>query len=268
MYNILVQGPLNDTSLKRITEYQTYGHVVISYWNKADEKLSNANCFKKLREFDNVTLVDGDEPNNKTQKPIDKTCQAPHTTFFKAITSQYNGLKACTQPYVIKMRSDENYTLRPLIKRFEQDTSKIVFGNIFYKHNAYHIGDHLFVGSTQVLLQAIKQIYDFYWGIEERQEYWELLVEKRVWNCAEIVLAKSILLTLGLNTDQILDQEFVTKFIHQHFDIIDINELNPFIARYSSKTEYKNKFDEKGGYLTATHITETQAAKESIKKCT
>ena len=76
----------------------------------------------------------------------------------------YHGLKNVETEYVVKTRMDEAFSgLEPFIDPFLLDDKKMVCGNIFvqkFDRQQFHIGDHVFVAKTEVLLRATKQLKD------------------------------------------------------------------------------------------------------------
>lgn len=218
--SVLIQGPLNDTSLECVKYYSIIGPVVICYWNTDDISILN-----KYNLTDCILV----------RYPI------PHPPFvYKAETFTYQlssiayGLKNVDTPYVIRTRSDERYeNLQPLIEKFNEDKSKIVCGNMFFRKwtsAKHHIGDHLFIGKTDILLEAYENLRQFPKKYHKNGH-------------PEQIVAKAIMDVL-LEEGVCFDNMVLFKNI---FDVIDINKLVPFIASWThgSKT-YVNSYDCEG----------------------
>ena len=121
-FTVLVQGPLDETSLENLDYYKTIGPVVISCWNTDD--------FSKLSRFDlSSTTILAETPPQKNIIKYGKQ----YKTFHLQVFGIYYGLTQVKTRFVIRTRSDEFYkNLDPLLKKFEQDTGKVVCGNIFF----------------------------------------------------------------------------------------------------------------------------------------
>lgn len=210
---ILIQGPLNTTSLDNLIYYKSLGQVIISYWDTCkNEILANYN-------LDGIICV---------RRPLPQAIlkgAGHYGTFTKQIVGVTHGLQMVNTPYVVRVRSDELWcNLSPLIEKFELNFDKIVCGSIFFKKWCifnYHLGDHLFIGKTKTLLNGFLQILkDLYYD-----------------KIAEAIISFGILDSLGLEKNK---ESFIRVF-----DVIDINLLSPFIARWNQQgVTYINKFED------------------------
>lgn len=212
---VLIQGPLNRTSLDHIDHYLSYGRVLISFWDTDDESL--------LYDIPSeVELVKRSPPTHKYYQ---------QDTFDYQIWSIYNGLYNVKTPIVIRTRSDEYYgNLDPLIERFNSDRTKIVCGNVFFKKwNAipFHIGDHLFMGDTELLFSAYKEL------VSDPQKY-------VAFGYAELTVAMAI---LHISNNKSTQDQRKADFI-KLFDVVDINTMAPFLVSWNhNSTVYRNHFD-------------------------
>lgn len=211
---ILIQGPLNTTSLDALEYYKSIAQVVICYWDNDDTSI-----LSKYSLGDVITLSVG-RPEVKLYKQETADLQ------FLSVKS---GLELVYTPYVIRTRSDERYlNLAPLIAMCSDD--KIVCGNIFFKkwwEHHWHPGDHIFIGRTDWLLKAYSLLLDN--ASVYSQEY-----------CAEQSMARAIAAAEG-----ILDRS--KGSFCKIFDVIDINKMAPFVAKYNhAGITYKDRFDEEG----------------------
>ena len=101
------------------------------------------------------------------------------TTFHYALYTMSNGFKEVSNPYVVKMRSDECYSdFSRLIEVFNENPDKFVCGNIFCKptwpfigdddawkikrNHGIHIGDHVFMAKTKHLYAATNNLFALY----------------------------------------------------------------------------------------------------------
>lgn len=236
MFDLVIQGPLDNTSLQYVGKYHPqFKNIIVSHWEEdlTDSVKSNYN---KLSDW---KIVKGDYGGQ--YKPLAQITSQPlpdlnktfftlkDSTFFYSLTSTYAGLKKCTSPYVVKMRSDEHFTnFKALKEKFLNDTNKLVCGNIFFKNwnfKPYHIGDHLFVSKRESLLRTYETLLDVYEG--KRDEPWahHSVVES---NTAEEILAKSYLTTKEAPRNTWADKKTLLKY----FDVVDINQLSPYVAQW------------------------------------
>lgn len=200
--SVLIQGPLSETSLDNLEYYKSIGPVVISTWQEYDCSLLDK------YNLDGCEVVLRPVPRNKSYFRED--------TFDYQINSIYNGLVEIKTPYVIRTRSDEYWgNLAPLIDKFNNsECVKIVCGNIFFKRWGvfhYHVGDHLFIGNTNILTPA-------YYDLINRPSAYANMY------CAEVSLAISIM--------QIYGAEITRENFVKIFDVVDINDLKPFRASF------------------------------------
>lgn len=214
-YKVLIQGPLNKTSLSNLDYYRQFGDIVISFWDSDDKSLLDN------VDLTNVQLISQPLP----QKTILQNIRG-HNTFIYHVYSVLKGLELINSKYVIRTRSDERYgNLIPLLNKFESNQNKeVVCANIFFKKWSWrpcHMGDHLYICRTSLLRDAFEYIinnHDKFHGVDP-----------------ETAIAWAILDTLGLPR---IKHNFV-----QTFDVIDTNLLAPFVARWHhANITYIDKF--------------------------
>lgn len=209
--SILIQGPLDKTSLSYLDYYKTIGPVVISHWDNDDLSLLNS------YDLSGCKII-------FTTPPEKGSMYNRWDTFILQVISIMSGLRGVDTPYVLKTRSDERYgNLNPLIEKFNINQSKIVCGNIFFKKwdvmNA-HIGDHLYIGSTDLLLESYINICKFH-EVYDAAKYPEQIL---VWAIMHILLNQEI-----KRDDLLTEKDEFMKI----FDIVDINKMTPFIAKFN-----------------------------------
>ena len=212
-FTILIQGPINKTSIEGISDYEKYGEVVLTTWEAPEQEP----LFESIP--DHIRTSAFPLPSMAHTKGV-----LLESTFYYAVSSMYNGLNLVDTEYVIKTRSDERYlNLQPFIGAILKDPHKFVCGNIFFHPGTLHIGDHLFATRTDTLKRAISTLKNMYdtgtnehdWAIQGPNE-------------AERVLAHAWLNARGVPREE-------WAYLHtfeNNFDVIDINETDKFTARY------------------------------------
>jgi hypothetical protein len=161
-FTILIQGPLNEISLKNINNYLKFGKVVISHWYEDDTSLLELIDPSHL-DSKSVAVCGQYMPSMEEWEPTWYGDALSRSTFPWAVKSTYYGLQNVDTEFVIKVRSDEMFEdLNPIIDLF-LESKKMVFGNIYaYKFNSdpYKLGDHIFVDYTDKLVKAYEKIIE------------------------------------------------------------------------------------------------------------
>lgn len=220
-FDLIIQGPLNQTSLDKVDELsQEFENVIISHWDCDDFQYSSV-----VR--DNITIISQPLPGREKTHGVIKD-----STFYYSICSTFLGLQSCTSEYTIKMRSDEIYSDFTVLKeKLLEDDEKFVFGNIFAKpwsHSPYHIGDHLFAAKTEHLYASYKILFDSYtFGSNLMENPW-IIQGFPPENIAETILAKSFLSAKKINKKI---WRFKDTFV-ENFDVVDINDLGDYTAKW------------------------------------
>ena len=232
---ILIQGPLDLTSINAIKNYKQFGKVVVSSW-----KDMNVENLEHLLAHKNIKTVLKEMPDINDIVGADKK-----STFYYALTSMYNGLKETDTEFVLKTRSDEFYgNLFPFLESMEND--KIICGNIFVRNDAsYHFGDHIFLCKTKYLLKGVEELLKCYTKKKPLQSW---MIQGP--HIAETILCKSILKHMNLVDSSKFDIQIGQKINSQaketflnNIEIIDINRCSPFTASWgSANKKYINNF--------------------------
>lgn len=213
---IMIQGPLNERSLTKIPEYETLGRVVLSTWSDED--------VEHVAEL--VTAV-----SLRTRPKKEYYVGTANQTFSYQVHSIYGGLQVADTQYVIRTRSDECYNLEPMIEKYRRDcvAFTVLCGNIFFKpwgSYGFHMGDHLFMGYTDILRDAYRRLV---YNVDRYNNK----------HCAEQSSSMAILDAVG--------RPWTREAFEETFDVIDINELKPFIARWNTVgRDYVNDFSGEG----------------------
>ena len=229
--SVLIQGPLNFTSIDAIKDYSKFADtIIISTWDKDDSKyidiLNKINLLKKDDKI-NIEIYSYKTPDYK-QMIINGELFGVDidTTWYWQVQGLYNGVKECKTPFIIRTRSDEYYkNLQPLIDRFNNNGYKFTCGNIFFKNtyssSYYHIGDHLYMSKITILKRALEIILHSMKGDFQTQTY----ITKHLYQnsvCAEIILGNAIVLS-KLNID-IKNLVNITKWTKGQDNILKIND--------------------------------------------
>lgn len=222
---LLIQGPLNKTSLDHLQNYKKYGVVMLSYWKHDDISI--------LKEYDlqDVILITNDEYHDQDKDFIDHRVKQWQTTF--------NGLKHVDTEYVMKLRSDEYYTdFNPIIDMFLKDKNKMICSNVFFKKwNKYkfHISDHIMLCKTEFFLKGLSYLFD--------------LIEKEIpqkykmlhFSCEQVFASFFLKGIYGESLDMLnLFNDNQKHLMEKHFDVVDVNLLGDYHIVWNSGGKYFN----------------------------
>ena len=219
--SIIIQGPLNDRSIKTIPAYLTYGQVIVSCWDNDD--LSRLDAYS-----DQIDII----VNNYA----DALLRAKRTNQRNPILLQNfttcNALKKSTGYFSIKTRSDESWPdLNPLLNmlRTNRDTKdpstgiyndyKIITSNIYFRYDSqckFHPSDHLIAGTTSRMKDVFYKTY----------------IDCMYRNIARVgpeeLIGKSVISTYRDPINKCFDVPFANRSVElmkKHFDIIRISSL-------------------------------------------
>ncbi len=274
MFDLVIQGPLNNISLQHVERYHfEFENIIVSHWD-SDDTSKHPN-YKKLGDWKIIKgefggryknlaeIVSQPLPDRKKTFLCDKK-----STFFYSICSTYAGLKKCKSPYVVKMRSDEYYlNLKPLKEKFLKDTNKMVCGNIFFKKwniRHFHIGDHIFIARTKTLIKAYEILFStyasgFYMGdkslpLDQNPTSPNWVEQGLHNNVAEQILALAFLTAKSIDSSNWISQ----KTLMQNFSSVDINLLAPYIAQWQTGGEiYSDCFHSGKTFKSSEEIIES-----------
>ena len=236
---ILIQGPLKEDSacLDFIENYQKYGNVVVSCYDD-----NHKGIHKVTNQFKDVDILCANtEVTDEFSKGIG-LCE--DSTFIWALYTMLRGLHHINSKYTLKVRTDEGYEhLDDFINMFLNNDEKVICGNIFHKIKKYklHMGDHIFIGKTKVLLEAVQNLFFMYLKHDLFKPD-ETLYQNKY--CAETVLARSILRQINPDIEKVTNSYEEQEFFLDNILPYDINGFKRFIARWNhADITFKNKFD-------------------------
>lgn len=159
LFTIIIQGPLNETSIKNIPNYFKYGHVIVSHWDTDSLELK-----KTIPQ--EVICISQPFPPPEINRVIN-----PGSIYYIAKT-MIAGLKLCDTPFVIKVRSDESYSdLKFLCNSIANNPEHWTTTNIWFRkdhHYKFHPCDHIIGTSTHLLLSTYNKVLKF---CEKPQEH-------------------------------------------------------------------------------------------------
>ena len=217
--SIIITGKLHKNGISTLDYYGSMFPVIISCW----EDDPNVSCLNSYKTNPNFKIIKTKAPLE--DKLINEKVLMRNSTFPYQIISIVNSLKACTTKYVIKVRCDESWPdLLPLIELYNSDTNKLVCGNVFwssiYKH---HIGDHIWMGQTKVLLETWENIYK---GVFQHGPF---LVRKdnpicdgNPECCFYLHYIESAKRYFGLK-----------RYLFDYLDCLNINTMNNYVIQYA-----------------------------------
>jgi hypothetical protein len=160
------------------------------------------------------------------------------------LVSTLNGLTKTKNPYVIKVRGDEQWSnLENVAKLIKSKSNKIWCSSVFFRpwiYMQYHTSDHIIAGTLENLLtmfQSTKYNFEndsiYYIKNGEKTLYWE----------PEIMLTRSYIKAKAPTRYEKVDGRIL---IAEYFDIIDIDVLKPFLIKANIfKKEYREFIPEK-----------------------
>jgi hypothetical protein len=210
---LLVQGKIFPETYLYISEYMKLGFKIhLSTYEEVDYGV------------DQITINDISE----AQKLLsDRTGTTASGKF--QIYSTFKGLLNTNSKYVIKIRTDEFYTLDKIIKAFLNNQDKIICHNLFFRPakpqwGFYHISDKLLVGKTQNLLSMFSVAYDI---VSNKRKITYLP------RCVEDLLGFSFILSKTDFNEEICFKHS-DKLMNYFYDFVDFTELAPFKMKFNS----------------------------------
>jgi hypothetical protein len=155
--SIIIQGPLNQRSIKTIPDYLKYGEVIVSCWDNDD--LSLLDKYKQ-----NIKIVVNHYHDIMSKA---RRTHLKHPIILQNYTT-HNALKQAEGYFAIKTRSDESYpVLDPLLNMLKKNRDskewyKIVTSNIYFRYDSqfkFHPSDHLIAGARTRIKQIFEESY-------------------------------------------------------------------------------------------------------------
>jgi hypothetical protein len=139
------------------------------------------------------------------------------------IISSLAGLNLVKTKYSIKVRGDEYWSNLDKIKF---DDTKLICGSMYFRPIDYtypfHIGDHIIAGTTDNLKDMFNKTFS------------NLLNDVRPMNTPEVLLGWGYVQQKenisNAEMFSICDRMVSKPYLQKWFDIIDVNELSPFIS--------------------------------------
>lgn len=207
-FTIIIQGPLNETSMDNLENYLMYGKVLFSHWATDDVELKERLKLLK-KQYSNVeSIATLEEPDRIVDYRMHQ------------LVSTKIGVCNTKTKYCIKVRSDEAYgNLLPIINKFLLDDNKLVTHNMFYKpkYGKYHISDHLMIAKTKYFKKGLKRLDE---------------IHKKI----AIQACESTFGTCFLMGKYNLDHEKLPnneKAFNDDFDCIDVNDFDYYILKWN-----------------------------------
>jgi len=217
----IIQGPLNDRSLRCIPNYLKYGQVIVSCWQGDDlSKLKDIN--------EEVKIVINDE----NQLPKLKKKRSEKNPPVLQFHSTLNGLKVSQSHLSIKTRSDESFPeIGPIVSRIKKNQQskdsltgiynwfKITTSNIYFRKDKdfkFHPSDHIIAGNTKRLTEVFERCIETY------------SKKDTTYKSPEQIIGESAIETYfdPINKkNDVAKKENSIELMKKHFDIIRIKDL-------------------------------------------
>lgn len=207
---IIIQGRCEDSQLKLWVENHSNLPIVLSTWEDYKTDLQFPQNWKIIKAPYPIRY--GNFQNLDYQ-----------------VESTLNGLKIISTKYVIKVRADEYwYNIHHLYKKMKEDDNKILLGSAFFrkldnKEHPFHISDHIMCGTYD----NIKLLFE-----ETKKNLIDNYIPS---GCPESIMGYSYV-CLKENFDKQKMGYYITNlwghYIKKYFNIIDVNELSPFVLTH------------------------------------
>lgn len=158
---IIIQGPLNATSLNNLANYSEFGKIIVSHWSEDSIDLQRQLVELQVK-CKNLSSISSSDPPEPFMHPGLVGSKQQEDYRYHQFQSFHEALKLCKTKYAIKTRSDEYWlNVDPLLEEFSKDTNKLVTSNVFckpYYGQPYHVSDHLMLARTDLLLSSMEVI--------------------------------------------------------------------------------------------------------------
>jgi hypothetical protein len=230
-FTILIQGPIHKHGLYAIRNYRQYGPVVISAYLKDEDQIRQYLRLNCQGDKDVFAIFEDDNISGF----------ANFANQGKQAITTYNGLTCCKTDFVIKVRSEEQYTnLKPIIDSVKRYPLSWTSHNIWFKKvekEWLHPGDHLIAGNTCLLREAFKKVKDWAYSLGDNQQQW-LGGQIGINNCPtrdnklfpENIFFVAFLMAKYHNTfEQYLQLTPPRQIMIENSALVNINDLSPYI---------------------------------------
>lgn len=207
---IIIQGRCEDSQLKLWVENHSNLPIILSTWEDYETDLE----FPKK-----WNIIKAPYPNR----------YGNFQNLDYQVESTLNALKIINTKYVIKVRADEYwYNIPHLYSKMKEDDNKILLGSAFFRkldneHHPFHISDHIMCGTYD----NIKLLFE---------ETKKNLVDNYIPSgCPESIMGYSYV-CFKENFDKQRMGYYIKNpwghYIKKYFNIIDVNELSPFVLTH------------------------------------
>tara|TARA_R100001509_G_scaffold143611_1_gene99491 strand:+ start:906 stop:1721 length:816 start_codon:yes stop_codon:yes gene_type:complete len=240
---ILIQGPLNKVSLDNIENYNKFGKVVVSTWNKQTNEENELKVKILNGDFGEVSeLVMTTAPDIEDYPGLSNHSS---TTFHYALKGVRDGLLSCNTKYTVRTRSDEFFeNLQPLIDVMAQGDNHIVCSNVFFRKDMdYHFGDHLFIGTTESLLRGYLNLIGKITEEEVEEEWNQKATYPEPAGVPEVILGRALTISI--------ENEDTPQKFKECFKEVNVNDLGNFVIRNNHtgqlwRNEYNGNWSQGG----------------------
>ena len=154
---VIIQGPLNESSLSNIPNYQkTAKNIIVSTWDRYDAKTK-----EYLPDDPNVLFITSD--SNWAENWRGRYYNNSNIAF--QIITTLNGLDKVKTKYVIKVRSDEIYTdISYFAEAVRANEEKLITNNVLFQLDSkakFHPSDHVVGGSTNNMRGTFERLENY-----------------------------------------------------------------------------------------------------------
>ena len=215
---IIIQGPLDSTSLDKIEHYVDFGKIIVSHWSTDPIELQRQLVDLQVK-YDNISSISSSDAPVPFLMPSRLASVQVKDYRFHQFQSLHEALKLCKTKYSVKTRSDEYWiNIDYMLQKFSKDKNKLVTSNVFYKpyyEQNYHISDHLMIAKTETLLLAMEIISQ-----EPKEEVMRIVSES----------------TFGWAFLQALSAGIPDNYeaFEKYFDFVNINNFDGYLVRWNS----------------------------------
>jgi hypothetical protein len=232
--SLVIQGPINNKKkldfIEHIPYYKTlFDEIIVSTYT---EHLIGNSDFIDFCEYNNIIIRHISEYIGNVRNDA--------RVGYQTLTT-YTGLRAVTNPYAMKHRTDERYSnLDKLIDKFLIDDEKWVSGSLLFGPKVYrlfHAADHLFIAKTDKLLMTFRMTLD-----NLKCGKMEVNFSGDTNGAPEITYTKNFIRVSG---EKPVDENH-DYLIRKYFDIVNNSELFPFISRENGAQKIYRSIDDMG----------------------